>query len=51
VKEHLGRCLDADFQVMILDRVGSSAMPDDVLRLEECWKRKLLSLQFGLNGN
>jgi hypothetical protein len=41
----------ADYQVSILEVVGSSASADDVRKLEELWKQKLQSREMGLNKN
>lgn len=40
-----------DFQTSILECAASSAAVDDIIRLEEVWKSKLLSRKFGLNLN
>lgn len=41
----------ADYQVSILEVAPSSAGFEDVMQLEVRWKRKLLTREFGLNGN
>ncbi|KAB1086274.1 GIY-YIG nuclease family protein [Neorhizobium galegae] len=41
----------SDYQISILETVGSSASLDDVLRLEVRWKVKLMSSELGLNRN
>ena len=41
----------SDFVVSILEAVGSSSSPADVVALEQTWKAKLLSRDIGLNHN
>jgi hypothetical protein len=41
----------SDYQVSILQVAGTSDTPDDILRMEENWKRKLRSREIGLNRN
>lgn len=40
-----------DYQVSILEVAAGTAQVDDILRLEQKWKEKLLSKQYGLNWN
>jgi hypothetical protein len=40
----------SDYQVSILEVAGSSAQRDDIVKMEERWKRKLQSHEMGLNG-
>ena len=39
----------SDYQVSILEVVGSLATTDEILKLEDLWKRKLQSREMGLN--
>jgi hypothetical protein len=39
----------SDYQVSILEVVGSSATKEEILKLEELWKGKLQSREMGLN--
>ncbi|WP_377847199.1 GIY-YIG nuclease family protein [Bosea sp. UC22_33] len=41
----------SDYQVSILETLGSSATLDDLFRSEQLWKRKLQSQEMGLNRN
>lgn len=41
----------ADYQVCILEVAASSTRTDDLLKMESLWKQKLMSRQWGLNGN
>lgn len=40
-----------DYQVSILEVAASTAKPEDIVKLEQKWKEKLLSKQYGLNRN
>ena len=40
-----------DYQVSILEVVGSAATTQDVIDIEVLWKRKLQSREMGLNKN
>jgi len=40
-----------DYQVSILEVAGTSSSAEDILRMEENWKRKLRSRDIGLNRN
>jgi hypothetical protein len=40
-----------DYWVSVLEVASSSDGPDDVIALENRWKEKLRSREFGLNGN
>lgn len=42
---------DPKFQVSILEVVGSQTADERIEEIESAWKQKLLSRQFGLNGN
>lgn len=42
---------EADYSVSVLEVASSSADADFILRMEERWKKKLLSRGFGLNAN
>ncbi len=41
----------SDYQVAVLETVGSSASLEDILALERLWKQKLQSQEMGLNRN
>ena len=41
----------SDYQVSILEVSGSAASTDEILAVEQLWKRKLQSRQMGLNRN
>ena len=41
----------SDYQVCILETVGSGASDEEILALEVLWKRKLQSREMGLNRN
>ena len=41
----------SDYQVSILEVSGSAASQDEILAIEELWKRKLQSREMGLNRN
>ena len=41
----------SDYQVTVLETVGSAATMDDIVALENLWKRKLQSKEMGLNRN
>lgn len=41
----------ADYQVCILEVAASSTRTEDLLKMESLWKQKLMSRQWGLNGN
>jgi hypothetical protein len=41
----------ADYQVSVLEVASSSANSDLLAKMESRWKQKLLSRNFGLNGN
>lgn len=41
----------SDYQVSILEVAGSSAVTEDILKMEARWKSKLQSLEMGLNLN
>ena len=41
----------AEYQVSILEVASSSASPADVIAMESRWKAKLLTKEFGLNGD
>jgi hypothetical protein len=41
----------SDYQVTVLETVGSSATTSELLALEDLWKRKLQSREMGLNRN
>jgi hypothetical protein len=41
----------SDYQVSILEQVGSAASSEDILALESLWKAKLQSREMGLNRN
>lgn len=41
----------SDWQVSILEVAGSGDNSDDIHAMEQRWKRKLLSREFGLNRN
>jgi hypothetical protein len=41
----------SDYQVSILEVAGTSSTDDEILRMEQRWKRKLQSREMGLNRN
>lgn len=41
----------SDYQVSILEVSGSAASSDDIIAIEQLWKRKLQSREMGLNRN
>lgn len=41
----------SDYQVSILEVCGSAASPEEILAIEQLWKRKLQSREMGLNRN
>jgi len=41
----------SDYQLSILEVAGTSSTDDEILRMEERWKRKLQSREMGLNRN
>ncbi|WP_084592355.1 GIY-YIG nuclease family protein [Novosphingobium sp. MBES04] len=41
----------SDYQVSILEVCGSSSTQDDIVAIEQLWKRKLQSREMGLNRN
>jgi hypothetical protein len=41
----------SDYQVSILEVAGTAATTDDILAMEQRWKRKLQSMEMGLNRN
>jgi hypothetical protein len=41
----------SDYQIGILEVVGSTATPDDIIAMEQLWKGKLQSREMGLNRN
>ena len=41
----------SDYQVSILEVAGTASSDDDILAMEQLWKRKLQSLEMGLNRN
>jgi hypothetical protein len=41
----------SDYQVSILEVVGTSTTDDEILNLENTWKKKLRTKEMGLNGN
>ena len=41
----------SDYQVCVLEIANSSASGDALDKMESRWKKKLLSREFGLNGN
>jgi hypothetical protein len=46
------KCRDpSDYQVCILEVAGTAATTDDILRMEQRWKRKMQSVEMGLNRN
>ena len=47
--KRLKKTARTDYQVTILEVASSSAKFDDVLALESRWKRKLLTVEYGLN--
>ena len=42
---------ESDYQLTILEVAASSAIAKEVIDMEDRWKRKLLSREFGLNAN
>ncbi len=40
-----------DYQVSILEVAGTSATTEDILQMEVLWKKKLQSMEMGLNRN
>ncbi|HXA40764.1 MAG TPA: hypothetical protein VNW53_17325 [Phenylobacterium sp.] len=40
----------SDYQVSILEVAASGALPDDIVRLEHLWMRKLQTVEMGLNS-
>jgi hypothetical protein len=47
----LKQVADHDYEVSVLEVASSSATDKEVLTLESLWKEKLLTREFGLNGN
>lgn len=41
----------SDYQISILEVAGSTALPEDVIVIEQLWKNKLQSRDMGLNRN
>ena len=41
----------SDYQVSILEVAGSTATPEEIIAMEDLWKRKLQSREMGLNRN
>ena len=41
----------SDYQVSILEVAGTSATTEDILHMEVLWKKKLQSMEMGLNRN
>nr|WP_083225064.1 GIY-YIG nuclease family protein [Sphingomonas panacis] len=41
----------SDYQVSILEVTGSAASPEEIIAIEQLWKRKLQSREMGLNRN
>ncbi len=41
----------SDYQVSILEVAGSSSTPEEIIAMEDLWKRKLQSREMGLNKN
>ena len=41
----------SDYQVSILEVVGTSTTDDEIIKLEYRWKEKLRTKEMGLNGN
>jgi hypothetical protein len=41
----------SDYQVSVLQVAGTDATPDTILAMEIRWKRKLQSMEMGLNKN
>ena len=39
------------FQFSILQILPKTLVPDDVIAIENQWKKKLLSIDFGMNDN
>jgi hypothetical protein len=49
--EELKPLKDHDYQVSILEVASSSLSDTEVIGMEECWKKKLLTEKFGFNRN
>lgn len=47
--EGMKRHQHSSYQVSILELAGSSASQEEIIKMEEEWKRKLLTVHFGLN--
>jgi hypothetical protein len=41
----------SDYQISILEVSGSAAIPEEIIAVEQLWKRKLQSREMGLNRN
>ncbi len=41
----------SDYQVSILEVAGSAATIEEIVNMEDLWKRKLQSREMGLNKN